>query len=173
MVKKKKKKNPPARWEAQVQFLGWKDPLEKTMTTYSSILAWRIFRNRWAWVCCRKGDPFQGLKAGSCLTLRNELSKETHLLTKQEILLGRGAQAESSRVKEPRRTILPRGLQSRVLWWMDKFLGCFWSFILSPPWWHTHCSAKMDASEKYSGRWLDTWCHLLTFPQLFQLVVAY
>ena len=28
--------------------------------------------------CCRKGDPFQGPKLGSCLTLRNELSKETH-----------------------------------------------------------------------------------------------
>ena len=28
--------------------------------------------------CCRKGDPFQGLKLGSCLTLRNELSEETH-----------------------------------------------------------------------------------------------
>ena len=38
---------------------------------------------------------------GSCLTLRNELSEETHALTKQEILLGRGAQVESSRVTEP------------------------------------------------------------------------
>ena len=37
--------------------------------------------------CCRKRDPFQGLKLGSCLTLGNELSKETHLLAKQEILL--------------------------------------------------------------------------------------
>ena len=37
----------------------------------------------------------------SCLTLRNELSKETHGLTKQEILLGRGTQVESSRVREP------------------------------------------------------------------------
>ena len=27
--------------------------------------------------CCRKGDPFQGLKLGSCLILRNELSEET------------------------------------------------------------------------------------------------
>ena len=25
-----------------VQFLGWEDPLEKEMTTHSSILAWRI-----------------------------------------------------------------------------------------------------------------------------------
>ena len=39
--------------------------------------------------CCRKGDPSQGLNVGSCLTLRNELSEETHVLTKQEILLGR------------------------------------------------------------------------------------
>ena len=32
----------PAVWEAQVQFLGWEDPLEKEMATHSSILAWRI-----------------------------------------------------------------------------------------------------------------------------------
>ena len=36
------------------------------------------------------------------------------LLTKQEILLGKGTWVESSRVREPRRT-LPRGSQSRVL----------------------------------------------------------
>ena len=48
-------------------------------------------------ICRRKGDPFQGPKLGSCLTLGNELSKETHVLTKQEILLGKGARVESSR----------------------------------------------------------------------------
>ena len=47
---------------------------------------------------------------GSCLTLRNVLSEETHVLTKQEVLLGRGAQMESSRVREPRKTALPHGL---------------------------------------------------------------
>ena len=47
--------------------------------------------------CCRKGDPFQGLKLGSCLTLGNELSEETHVLTKQEILLRKGTQVESKR----------------------------------------------------------------------------
>ena len=66
--------------------------------------------------CCRKGDPFQGLKLGSYLTLGNELSEETHVLTKQEILLGKGAQVESRRVREPRRTALSHGLQSWVLW---------------------------------------------------------
>ena len=57
--------------------------------------------------CCRKGDPSQGPKLGSCLTLGSELSEETHVLTKEEILLGKGTQVESSRVREPRRTALP------------------------------------------------------------------
>ena len=34
--------NLPAIQETQVPSLGWKDPLEKEMATYSSILAWRI-----------------------------------------------------------------------------------------------------------------------------------
>ena len=37
--------------------------------------------------CCRKGDPFQGPKLNSCLTIGNDLSEETHVLTKQETLL--------------------------------------------------------------------------------------
>ena len=35
-------KNLPAVQEAQVQVLGWEDPLEKEMVTHSSMLAWRI-----------------------------------------------------------------------------------------------------------------------------------
>ena len=35
-------KNLPATQEIQVRSLGWKDPLEKGMTTHSSILAGRI-----------------------------------------------------------------------------------------------------------------------------------
>ena len=40
------------------------------------------------------------------------------MLTEQETLLGRDAQAESGRVREPRRTALPHGSksQSLVLW---------------------------------------------------------
>ena len=60
-------------------------------------------------ICSRKEDPFQGLELSSCLTFGIELSKETYVLTKQEILFGRCAQAESSRVREPRRTALPHG----------------------------------------------------------------
>ena len=32
----------PTMWETQVRSLGWKDPLEKEMATYSSILFWKI-----------------------------------------------------------------------------------------------------------------------------------
>ena len=35
-------KNLPAIQETQLQFLGWEEPLEKGMATYSSIFAWRI-----------------------------------------------------------------------------------------------------------------------------------
>ena len=35
-------KNRPAIWETWVQSLGWEYPLEESMATHSSILAWRI-----------------------------------------------------------------------------------------------------------------------------------
>ena len=35
-------KNVPTMQETQVRFLGQEDPLEKEMTTHSSVLAWRI-----------------------------------------------------------------------------------------------------------------------------------
>ena len=64
------------------------------------------------YICCRKGDPFQGPKLGSCLTLTlgNELSEETHVLTNQDILLGKSDWTESSGVREPRRTALSQSL---------------------------------------------------------------
>ena len=59
-----------------------------------------------------RGTPSR-TQNSSCLTLRNELYEETHVLRKQEILLGKGIRVESSRVREPRRTALPLGWQSR------------------------------------------------------------
>ena len=41
------------------------------------------------WACCRKGDPFQGPKPGSCLTLENELSEETQA-DKTRDFIGKG-----------------------------------------------------------------------------------
>ena len=67
------------------------------------------------YIHCRKGDPFQGLRLGYCVTLGNELSEERQVPTKQETLLGRVAWVESSRVRESRRAALPQGSQSLIL----------------------------------------------------------
>ena len=61
----------------------------------------------------------------SCLTLGNELSEETHVLTKQKTLLGRGSRVESSRVREARRTALPTWLA------VSGFMGMGLDFGLS------------------------------------------
>ena len=42
-------KNLPAMWETWVWSLGWEDPLKEGMATHSSILSWRIPRDRGAW----------------------------------------------------------------------------------------------------------------------------
>ena len=42
-------KDPPAMQETWVHSLGWEDPLEESMVTHSSILAWRIPMDRRAW----------------------------------------------------------------------------------------------------------------------------
>ena len=41
--------NLPAMWETWDLSLGWEDPLEESMATHSSILAWRIPMDRGAW----------------------------------------------------------------------------------------------------------------------------
>ena len=46
-------KNPLAMWEPWVQSLGREDPLEKSMATHSSILAWRIPTDQGAWKATR------------------------------------------------------------------------------------------------------------------------
>ena len=42
-------KNLPAMQETRVQSLGWEDPQEEGMATHSSILAWKIPKDRGAW----------------------------------------------------------------------------------------------------------------------------
>ena len=41
-------KNLPAMRDTWVQFLGWKDPLEKGKATHSSFLAWNIPQSMWS-----------------------------------------------------------------------------------------------------------------------------
>ena len=81
--------------------------------------------------------PVQGPKLGSCLTLGNELSEETHVLTKQEILLGKGTWVESSRVREPRRTwlaVLGFMVMGLVSWWYLANHSNSESFLVAHAW---------------------------------------
>ena len=106
--------------------------------------------------CCRKGDLFQGLRVDSCLTLGNELSKEIHMLTKQKTLLGRGAQVESSKRREPKENCSATcmahsfwfyggGVSVRVVSGQSSCLAHTWSG-LGPC--DVVCTAKMVSSTK-------------------------
>ena len=66
--------------------------------------------------CCRKGDLFQDLRVGFCLTVGNELSDETQKLTKQKPLLGRGTWTANRRLRETGRSALPCDSLPWVLW---------------------------------------------------------
>ena len=73
-------KNLPAMWEAWVPFLGGKDPLEKEMETYSSILTWEIHGQGDWWVtaaaaakslqsCPTLCDPIDGSPPGPAVPM--------------------------------------------------------------------------------------------------------
>ena len=63
-------KNLPAMRETWVRSLGCEDPLEEGMTTHSSILAWRIPKDRGAcgpWGC-KELDTTERLSTAICLS---------------------------------------------------------------------------------------------------------
>ena len=90
-------------------------------------------------------------RVDSCLTLGNELSKETHTLIKQKIywegVLGRRAAG--------------KGTQSLGFYCNGvSFPDCLWPVIFLVPtlvqfktsWWHEHLSVKIVSSARISGR---------------------
>ena len=76
-------KKMPAMQETQVQSLGQEDPLEKGMSTHSSILAWRI---PWteepgrlhSWGCKRDMTEHGDVKGVFCLWLVMDTSLDSH-----------------------------------------------------------------------------------------------
>ena len=95
--------------------------------------------------CCRKGGGPQGPKS-RLLSNTQKRIVGGDVLTKQETLLEEGTRAESNMVREPRRTALLSGF-------MVMGLVVFSHASDSKPFkWYTPSPAKMDASEKDSGR---------------------
>ena len=87
-------------------------------------------------------------------------------MTKQETLLGRGTRVESSRVREPRRTAVPRDCRGFML------PDCLWPIILSQGFLVTHVSLGQDGFQ--AGFWEVAGHPVppLTFLELFRLVMA-
>ena len=117
----------------------------------------------------------------SCLTLRNELSEETHVLTKQETLLGRvpwqwgeGTQENCSAMWLAVSGCMVMGL---VFWWSlaNHLAWPIFSLTQGPSWWHSHLSANMDSSKKDAGRLVEHilgWCPLPSWaPPRFSWLV--
>ena len=92
------------------------------------------------------------------------------MLTKQDILLGRDTWVESSRVREPRKTALPHGLM--VIGLVSRLSlanhSDSESFLV------VHAFLSQDGCQQ-EGFWevIGQVVSHLTFPELFQLVVAY
>ena len=75
--------NPPAMQETWVQSLGWEDALEEGMPTHSSILTWRIPRDRGAWQATVQGvaesDMTERLSTAQWIQSQPELFKLFHV----------------------------------------------------------------------------------------------
>ena len=69
-------KNPTAMSETWLHSLGWEDPQEKGMPTHSTILAWRIPKDRGAWWATpwgrKESNMIERLTTSTCLQLETE-----------------------------------------------------------------------------------------------------
>ena len=103
------------------------------------------------WVAGSQRHPFQGLRVGSCLTLRNELLQGTQVLTEQEAYWkgapGWGQQGQGTQKSSPTMRL--------------QFYGnaVSWRVVSGPPFWlrvlpggTPHLPARMDSSVRDSGR---------------------
>ena len=103
-----------------------------------------------------RGTTFRA-RTGFLSNTRKWIVKETHVLTKQEILMGKGTHVESSRVREPRRIVLPRGLQYRVLgWWVLVSGLSLANHSYSEPFLVVHASPSQDGCKR-EGFWEVDW----------------
>ena len=104
----------------------------------------------------QEGRPHPGSRVGSPLTLGNELSSETHVLTEQETLLGWGARTGSSKSGNPGELLCHEAyslrfhsdrLDSRLS--LPVILLGPYLVTQGPSWWCRHLSAKRNFSTSW------------------------
>ena len=119
--------------------------------------------------CCGKRDPFPGPQTGHLSDTQKWNVRGDTCADKQETLLGRapGGEQEGQGTQENCSVWLPvpgfMGTGSVSRWPLADHSN------QSLSWWRAHRSAKMDASERDSGKWTDARCLPLTFPELLRV----
>ena len=95
---------------------------------------------------------------GSCLILGNEWSEDTRA-GKARDFTGKGRPGGEQKDKEPQENCSASWLSVSGFMVMELVsrLSLASHSDSSPSWWPSHCSAKMDASEKYSGNLIPSY----------------
>ena len=78
----------------------------------------------------QEGGPLPGPETRLLSNTQKWIVRGDTCADKARDFIGKGTRVENRRVREPRRTSLPRGSKSRVLWCWDLFPGGLWPIIL-------------------------------------------
>ena len=150
----------PAMWKTQVWSLGWEDPLEKEMATYSSILVWKILWTE---------EPGRLPSMGS-QRVRHDWATSLYFYF---TFVGRtDAEAENSSILV---TWCKELIHWKRLWcwerfkagregddrgwdgWMASLTQCMWVWVNSGSWWWTGKPGVLWSTVSQSRTWLSNW----------------
>ena len=125
--------------------------------------------------CCRKGGPLPGTETGLLSNTWKWIVQGHTCADKARDFIGKGRLGGEQEGKgtQKNHSVTWLAVSGFMMMGLVSGLSLANHLTQSPSWCCTPCLAKMNAREKDSGRWSDMWCLLLTFPELFQLVVAY
>ena len=130
--------------------------LRKLVNSYNRHLGKK--RKAHLWFSYWKGDRFQGPRVGSCLTLGNELSRETHT-DKAKCFIGKGCPGREQQGKGTQENcsatwLLVSGfiVTGSQLSRLSPASHLAYIHIWSDSWQHIHLSVSMVSSKRISGR---------------------
>ena len=123
-------------------------------------------------ILLQEGGPLPGPETGLLSNTRKWVVRGDTCADKARDFIGKGHPGGEQEGEGTQENCSAAWLAVSGFMVMGLVSGGLWPIILiqSLSWWR---SAKMDASERDSGKWTDTRCLLLIFPELFRLVVVY
>ena len=142
-------KNLPAMWEVRVQFLGPEDPLGWEMSTYSSVLAWRISWTEEPWGLQSMGSQ----RVGHIEQLTHTVKYLISIVNKIEVLKNPSANAGDTDVD-----LIPG-------WWRSSKVGNGNSGFAWKISWTEEPAWLQSLGLQKSQTWLSNWTHTHTHTQ--------